>query len=100
MRYLKTFELYTKPGTGNPIDYEVGDIVVCIKAVYGDTENRIYSGTRYKVIKMYQLPEDKFLNNPYLRVDVENLETGILTKGWKSNWFVTEIEDNANKYNL
>ena len=32
MKYIKTYELYTDKGTGNVIDYEVGDIVTCVKA--------------------------------------------------------------------
>ena len=95
MKYLKTFELYT----GNGIDYDVNDIVVCIDSQLSQ-KNFLKEGNKYRVIKIYQIPEDKFLRNPFLRVDVEDVETGELSKGWRSNIFKTIIEFDADKYNL
>jgi len=96
MRYIKTYELYT--GTGNVIDYEVGDIVVCLISTAPTTS--LEKGKEYKVIKIYQLPEDKYLGHKYLRVDVENIETGEITKGWRSTIFKLEMEFDADKYNM
>ena len=103
MKYLKTFELYSS-NTGNIVDYKVGDIVVCsndhIEQLKPTKYNPLKSGVKYKVLKIYNLPEDKFMKNPYLRVDVENLETGEISKGWESIRFKTEMESSADKYNL
>lgn len=100
MKYLKTYELYT----GAHIDYNVGDTVVCSKSHIAQMKptkyNPLKEGVRYKVLKIYSLPEDKFLNNPFLRVDVQNLENDEISKGWESNRFKLEFEFDANKYNL
>ena len=105
MKHLKTFELYSppNPGTGNEIDYEVGDTVVCVKAgvpVMKPSRPNLEEGKDYKVIKLYSIPEDKFLGNKFLRVDVQNLETGEITKGWESTRFKLEMEFDADKYNM
>lgn len=107
MKYLKTFELHSMPITnpiGNFLDYEVGDVVVCadkedLKNNFKAT-NKLEVGKKYKVLNLYQTPEDKFLKNPYLRVDVEDLETGEITKGWSSKRFKVEMEFDAGKYNI
>ena len=98
MKYLKTFELYT----GNLLDYNVYDIVVCTTTHYDAKTNKsvIEKGKKYKVLKIYSIPEDKFLKNPYLRVDIEDIETGKTYKGFRSDHFKHEIESDADKYNL
>jgi len=97
---FKIFEYLTD--TGNALDYEVGDTVVCIKSVKsGDAGKKILEeGNKYKVLKIYNLPEDKFLNNPFMRVDVEDIESGRITKGWQSTIFKVEVEFDADKYNI
>lgn len=108
LKYLKTFELYSSPnpGTGNQIDYEVGDTVVCSDdighsgAARGNKLVDLNKNTQYKVLKLYKTIEDKFLGNKFLRVDVQNLETGEITKGWESTRFKLEFEFDADKYNL
>jgi len=103
MKYLKTFELYTSPGTGQHLDYDVDDIVICdmdkfFSVITG--EKLLKKGNKYKVLRIYQIPEDKFLKNPFLRVDVQDLETDKITKGWKSTDFKTDVEFDADKYNM
>ena len=100
MKYLKLFELFE---TGQLIDYEEGDTVVCVKDLFknkGGVVHGIQAGKEYKVIKIYTIPEDKFLGNKFLRVDVEDLETGEISKGWESMRFKSELEFNADKYNM
>lgn len=100
MKFLKTYELYT----GNYVDYVVGDIVVCsddvIIGLKYSKHNPLKEGDKYKILKIYNIPEDKFLKNPFLRVDVENLETGEISKGWESKRFKLEFEFDAGKYNI
>jgi hypothetical protein len=100
MKFLKTYELYT----GNNIDYTIGDTVVCSKDHIAQMKptkyNPLKEGDKYKVLKIYSPPEDKFLKNPFLRVDVENLETGEVSRGWESNRFKLEFEFDAGKYNI
>jgi hypothetical protein len=102
MRYLKTYELHSAPGTGNMIDYEVGDTVVCVDDSKKMSMRNfpLVKGKEYKVIKLYQQPEDKYLGNQFLRVDVENTKTGEITKGWESTRFKLEMEFDAGRYNL
>ena len=103
MKYLKLFELYT---TGQLIDYGVGDTVVCVRdtgymsTIKGSVKHVLEIGDKFKVIKIYRLAEDIFLKNDFLRVDVENIETGEISKGWESTRFKIEMEDIADKYNL
>jgi len=103
MKYLKTFEFFSTE-TGQALDYEVGDIVICsddkITNLKPTKRNPLIDGAKYKVLKIYNNLEDKYLNIKYKRVDVENLETGEITKGWESTRFKTETELNADKYNL
>lgn len=102
MKYLKTFELFSE--TGQALNYGVGDTVVCsddeIKNLKSFKINPLNANQKYKVLRIYKTPEDKFLNNPYMRVDVENLDTGEVTKGWESKRFKVEMEFDADKYNI
>jgi len=102
MKYLRTYELYT--GTGNEIDYAVGDTVVCVEGTkIPKGINKLPSleeGNEYKVVKLYQIPEDKYLGNKFLRVDVEDTKTGKITKGWESTRFKLDYEFDAGKYNV
>jgi len=98
MKYLKTFELYN---TGNQLDYDVGDIVKCTNKNFKTTGYKLLTFNKeYKVLKIYQIPEDKFLKNPYVRVYVQDVETGEILKGMRSDYFKHEIESDADKYNL
>lgn len=98
MRHLKTYELYNTPGTtGQHLDYDVGDIVMAINDVFSV---KIKQGHKYEILKIYKLAEDIFLKNPYMRVDVKDVETDEVTRGWKSTLFKTDIEFDADKYNL
>lgn len=116
MKYLKTYELYNKYNNIKPVnqaprnigldvEYFVDDIVICT-ATKRDKNNPTFGevilqeGKKYRVLKIYQLPEDAYLNNPYLRVDVQDIETGEITKGWTSTLFKTEMEFDMGKYNL
>jgi hypothetical protein len=105
MRYIKTYELYNT-STGHALDYDVGDTVVCVddkKAgipPFTTSKTPLIEGKKYKVLKIYKLIEDKFLKNKFMRVDVENLETGKISKGWESTRFKSEVEFDADKYNL
>lgn len=106
MKHLQIYELYSppNPGTGNVIDYEVGDTVVCIEGTAMPQGlkrlPRLEKDKEYKVIKLYQIPEDKYLGNKFLRVDVEDPKTGEVTKGWESTRFKLEYEFDADKYNM
>jgi hypothetical protein len=99
---FKIFEYSTS--TGNQLDYEVGDIVVCsndrIESIKQFKHNPLSKGIKYKVLKIYKLAEDIFLKNPYMRIDVENLETGEITKGWETKRFKLDVEFDSDKYNL
>lgn len=103
MKYIKLFELFE---TGQLIDYEVGDTVVCVEytglmsKLPGSIKHVLEIGEEYKVLKIYTLPEDKYLGNKFLRVDVEDLKTGEISKGWKSTAFKSDLEFNADKYNM
>jgi hypothetical protein len=101
MRYIKTFEFFSTE-TGQALDYEEGDIVICSDDKYNPTGKyfAIDKGDKYKVLKIYKLPEDKFLKKDYMRVDVVNLETNEITKGWESTRFKTTLEFDVDKYNL
>jgi hypothetical protein len=96
MKYIKLFEYIT----GNFVNYKVGDIVICDKTVGRGGKIELQENKKYKVLKIYKLPEDKFLKNPFMRVDVEDLETDIITKGWESTRFKAEMEFDADKYNM
>lgn len=110
MKYLMTFEIHTQ--TGQHLDYSEGDIVIScvdkaetpprlIKVRHGATRRLVLkNGDRYKVLRLYNTPEDKFLNNPYMRADVENIETGEISKGWDSRYFKTDVEFTADKFNM
>lgn len=106
MKYLKTFELHQQAKTGQIIDYEIGDIVVCIKdsgvmsKIPGSIKHVLEIGEEYKVLKIYTILEDKYLGNKFLRVDVENVKTGEISKGWESMRFKLEMEFDADKYNM
>ena len=65
MKYLRTYELFTpdgewnhKPGTGNEIDYAIGDTVICVegtKIPKGlNRLPRLEEGKEYKVVNLYQ----------------------------------------------
>jgi len=95
---FKIFEYYSK--TGNQLDYEVGDTVIFIAKNHRITDLMLKMNKKYKVVKIYSIPEDKFLKNPFLRVDVEDLETGEVYKGFKSTDFKLDVEFDADKYNL
>ena len=100
MKYLKTYELYS---VGQNVEYEVGDIIVSILTKTNKNVPPRYilkEGEKYKAIRIYEIPEDKYLKNPFLRVDVENIETGEITKGWNSTFFKIDFEFDADKYNL
>lgn len=106
MKYIKTFEYYNT-STGNALDYDVGDTVVSTitRITTYDPHDfsanpGLTSGRKYKVLKIYSIPEDKFLGNKFLRVDVEDLETGETLKGFKSTDFKIDIEFDADKYNM
>jgi len=101
MKYIKTYELYSK-STGNIVDYGAGDIVICTDgfwAIKSET-SLLEKNKKYRVLKIYNLPEDKFLGKIFLRVDVEDIETGDITKGWESTRFKSEMESDSDKYNL
>lgn len=100
MKYLKYFELAR---TGNQLDYDVGDIVVCVNSFYKDfqgTETILEKDKNYEVLKIYKTPEDIFLKKPFMRVDVKDLESGEITKGWESNRFKIEMEYFSDLYNM
>lgn len=97
MANIKTYEEFSK--TGNFLDYDVNDIVICVKENDG-LKKYLNIGDEYEVLKIYQLPEDKFLKNDYMRVDVKHIETGIISKGWKSTLFKSELEYYADEFNL
>ncbi len=102
MKYLKTFEFF-ETETGQVLDYSEGDTVVCSDDVSPKNKNLLNplkKGSKYRVIKIYSPIEDKFLKNPYMRVDVENLETGEITKGWESTRFQLDVEYMGNKFNI
>jgi len=103
MKYIKLFELFE---TGQLIDYEKDDTVVCItdsglmSKIPGSVKHILEVGKKYKVVKIYTIPEDKYLGNKFLRVDVKNIETGEISKGWESTRFKSELEFDADKYNM
>lgn len=101
MKYLKTFEFF-ETETGQALDYGEGDIVVCSdeKGVVLNKFSALDIGAKYKVLRIYNNPEDKFLKIKYRRVDVENLETGEISRGWESTRFQADTEFYANKFNL
>jgi hypothetical protein len=103
MKYLKTFEFFSTE-TGQALDYEVGDNVICfddeIANLKSTKPNPLINGDKYKVLRIYNNLEDKYLNIKYKRVDVENLETGEISRGWESTRFKTESETIADKYNI
>jgi len=112
MKYLKRFDSFGEEWTtGQIIDYNVGDIVVCVKQEvkagippFTLPKITLKEGNKYKVLKIYEIPEDRYrtriTGNDYLRVDVEDIETGKISKGWRSTYFKAEIEFDADKYNL
>ena len=100
MKYLKTFEFF-ETETGQVLDYSEGDTVVCSD----DEKDNIKlpaldKGSKYKVLRIYNNLEDKFLKITYRRVDVENLETGEITKGWESTRFQLDSEFVGWKFNI
>jgi hypothetical protein len=96
MRYLKTFELYNT-STGNYVDYKEGDIVVCDEP----TSNLfLVKDKKYKVLRIYTSIEYKMMGKPYLIVDVEDVETGEISKGWESTRFHAIVEFDVDKYNF
>jgi hypothetical protein len=100
MKYIKTFELYTESITGQFLDYNVGDIVISIEDHFIHHNKILKKGNKYEVLRIYKIPEDKFLNNLYMRVDVKELDTNMILKGWKSTYFKSDVEFDSDKYNL
>lgn len=105
MKYIKRFELNTElnTNTGQLLDYNEGEIVVSVVNKTQGYKNYLIlkDGCKYKVLRLYSNFEDKFLENPpYKRVDVETIETGEISKGWDSRYFKTEIEFDADKFNI
>ena len=96
MRYLKTFELYNT-STGNYVDYKEGDVVVCEEPT---TNHTLVKGKEYKVLRIYTSIEYKMMGKPYLIVDVEDVETGEISKGWESTRFHAIVEFDVDKYNF
>jgi hypothetical protein len=98
MKYLKTYELYS---TGQIIDYGIGDIVVCVDD-HAKMSMRmpLVKGDKYEVLRIYTMPEDRFLGNKFSRVEVEDIKTGQVTRGWESTRFKIEMEFDVDKYNL
>jgi hypothetical protein len=94
MKHLKTFEFF-ETETGQALDYGEGDIVIC-----SDEKGVLDVGTKYKVLRIYNNLEDKYLNIKYRRVDVENMETGEISNGWESTRFQCDTEFDAIKFNL
>ena len=109
MIYLKHFEDIDRI---IPYNYQVGDIVASLITVQGLPKfkknsdfnpiivNLLTKGSKYKVLKIVRGLEDKALGTPYMRVDVEDVETGKKTYGWKSNHFELESQFDAKKYNI
>ena len=69
MKYLKTFELYISPGTGQHLDYDVGDIVISdvekfFSVVTG--ERLLKKGNKYKVLKINKTSNPVLLNKQSL----------------------------------
>ena len=104
MKFLKTFELFNTPGTtGQYLDYDVGDIVTVINDVFSQFDVNLLllkQGYKYEVLKIYKLAEDIYLKNLFMRVDVKDIKTGEIKKGWRSTNFKAEVEFDADKYNL
>lgn len=96
MKYIKNFEFYSTE-TGQLFDYDIGDTVVCV-----EPKNDLEMTKKYKVVKIYSLAEDKFLamGNPFMRVDVENIDTGEITKGWKSTYFKLDADFDREIFNI
>lgn len=92
--------------TGQIVDYNVGDTVFCIDdighngAARGNKLVDLNQNKQYKVLKLYKTIEDKFLGNKFLRVDVQDIETGQITKGWESTRFKADIEFMSDLYNM
>lgn len=107
MKYLKNFRLFELV-TGHALDYGVGDTVICVDDTNRQPQqgkqllrnNPLVKGGKYEILKIYTIPEDKFLGNPYARVEVKNLETGEISKGWSTIKFKLDIEADAEKYSL
>jgi uncharacterized protein (UPF0179 family) len=102
MKYLKTFEFF-ETETGQILDYGEGDTVVCSDEVSPKNKNLLNplkKGSKYRVIKIYKNVEDKFLKNPYMRVDVVDLETNEISRGWESTRFQQDVEYIGNKFNI
>ena len=101
MKYLKKmFELQRTTDTGNFMDYKEDDIVVSVTTIERGDKILLTKERKYKVIKLYKTVEDKFLNNPWMRVDVEDLETGEITRGWRSDQFKKKADFISKKYRL
>jgi len=103
MKYLKSFEFFDTE-TGNFIDYKVGDTVVCIPRTDGRPEvsrnhEELKVGKKYKVLKIYKLIEDKFLKNPFMRVDIID-EYNNISRGWESTRFKNDVEFDMDNFNL
>jgi len=98
MKYLKTFEFF-ETETGQILDYNEGDTVVCCDGKKNGAAI-LEKGKKYRVLKIYKNVEDKFLKNPYMRVDVVDLETNEITRGWESTRFQQDVEYMGNKFNI
>ena len=96
MKHLKKYENYN---TGNSLDYNVGDIVVLNKKKV-NVPTILDDNDKYEVIRIYSIPEDVFLKNPYMRIDIRNIRTDEIIKGYTSDLFRLEIENDADIYNI
>lgn len=97
MKYIKSILEFHDTETGQLFDYDLGDTVVCITPING-----LEMEKQYKVVRIYKLPEDRFIamGNPFMRVDVEDMDTGAITKGWRSTYFKLDVEMDADIFNL
>jgi hypothetical protein len=99
MKYIKTFEnnIWDKRAQ---INYDVGDIVISqsldkykVLKIYVDSNSPLKGLVKKGIIKNHT-------NQPYMLVDIENIETGDILKNQRSDIFRLEAEANANKFNL
>lgn len=102
MKYLKKFEDVDRI---IPYNYTIGDIVVSLSTIeginkFGDTTILLKRGNKYKVLKIYRELDDKSIENPYMSVDVEDIETSKNTYGWRTSQFELATEFDAKKYNI
>jgi hypothetical protein len=89
--------------------YYVGDVVVCIRGTTDKDYDKPKTNNRYLVIGIGKYTDTNFIELDYVTkentheecyVDIKDIKTDMILKGWSANRFKSEIMIYADKFNI